>query len=64
MIFTSSTVAGSSDLSARNVEYSIVLDGLRSGTFYVANIVVNNTVGGLISPDISFATTPLGMYAM
>lgn len=62
MVFTSMTVAGSSDLSARDVEYSITLDGLTSGTFYVANIVANNSFGGLISPDISFATTPLGTF--
>lgn len=61
MIFMSSIVAGSSNLSAQDVEYSIVLDGLRSGTFYIANIVANNTFGGVISPEISFATNRLGM---
>ena len=62
VVFTSTTVAGSSDLSARDVEYSITLDGLTSGTFYVANLVANNTFGGLISPDIAFATNPLGTF--
>ena len=60
-IFTSTSICGSSELSARDVEYSIVLDGLSSGTFYVANIVANNSVGGQLSRDISFATNPLGM---
>ena len=61
VVFTSTTIVGSSDLSARDIEYNITLDGLTRGTFYVANIVANNTFGGLVSPDISFATNPLGM---
>jgi hypothetical protein len=64
VVFTSTTVVGSSDLSARDIEYSITLDGLTSGTFYVANIVANNTFGGLVSPDISFATNALGTFTM
>ena len=64
VVFTSTTVVGSSDLSARDIEYSITLDGLTGGTFYIANIVANNTFGGLVSPDISFATNSLGMVCL
>ena len=64
VVFTSATIVGSPDLSARDIEYNVTLDGLTSGTFYVANIVANNTFGGLISQDISFATSSLGMLLL
>ena len=54
------TVTGSRNISAENVEYEIVLDNLNSETFYTANIVANNSFGSVISPEISFATAPLG----
>ena len=59
-MFVSPTIMGTEDLSARNVEYDVVLEGLDSGTFYVANIVANNTIGGQPSMDIRFTTSPLG----
>ena len=58
--FTSPIVEGTSNFTARNVEYDIVLDGLSSGTSYTANIVANNTFGSQSSTDIPFATSPLG----
>lgn len=54
------TITGSRNFSAENVEYEIVLDNLNSGTFYTANIVANNSFGRVVSPEISFATAPLG----
>ena len=58
--FMSSVVTGSSDLSAQDVEYDIVLDGLSSGTFYTANLTANNSLGSQVVAQISFATSPLG----
>ena len=59
-ILVSPIVVGSTNLSAVNMEYEIVLDGLNRGTFYTATVVSNNSFGAQFSEDIPFTTPFLG----
>ena len=56
----SSSIAGSTDLEAVDVEYDSVLENLDSGTTYVAQIISNNIFGGRVSEDVSFTTNLIG----
>ena len=59
-IETSPSTNGSKDLEAVDVEYARVLEGLESGTTYVANIVSNNEFGRRVSDDVQFTTNFIG----
>lgn len=62
--YLSPTIMGTTDLTALNVEYDIVLKDLDNDTSYVVNIVSNNTIvgDGEVSDDITFTTLLMGEY--
>ena len=62
LLMKSPPIEGTTDLTAIDTEYDIVLKGLDSGTTYVANIVSNNTIEGRgqVSDNIVFETLPTG----
>lgn len=55
---------GTTDLTALNMEYDIVLKDLDNDTSYVMNIISNNTIvgDGRVSDDITFTTLLMGEY--
>lgn len=62
--YLSPTIMGTTDLTALNMEYDIVLKDLDNDTSYMVNIISNNTIvgDGRVSSDITFTTLLMGEY--
>ena len=59
LVFNSSLVAGSTDLTARKEIFSLVLNDLTHGTTYYVSVVAMNSYGSVKSSTIYFETVPL-----
>ena len=63
LVFNSSVVSGSSDISKSNENYSVVLAGLQAETTYFYKVVAMNGVGANESTTSNFTTPVSGIIS-